>query len=84
MNAISQGLSARTGIDSASAAHAALGIVSNQVDRQAYYLSYLDTFKLIAIFFIIVIPFVVFLRTKKKTSNNNNNADAKAAMLEAH
>jgi DHA2 family multidrug resistance protein len=33
-------------IDSASASHAALGILSNQVDRQAYYLSYLDTFRL--------------------------------------
>ncbi|MBV9961628.1 MAG: DHA2 family efflux MFS transporter permease subunit [Parafilimonas sp.] len=68
----------RTGIDSATAVHSALGILSAQVDRQAYYLSYLDTFRLIALFFIIVIPFVIFLRAKKKTPGNN------AAMLEAH
>ena len=78
LNTIAHGLSSRINIDSASAAHAALGIINNQVERQAYYLSYLDTFKLIALFFIIVIPFVIFLRAKKKTPGND------AAMLEAH
>jgi len=82
LNTIAHGLSARTNIDSVSAAHTALGIISNQVDRQAYYLSYLDTFKLIAIFFIAVIPLVGFLRTKKKTIVNNEAA--KAAIMEAH
>jgi len=78
LNTIAHGLSSRVNIDSASAAHAALGIINSQVDRQAYYLSYLDTFKLIAIFFIAVIPLVGFLRTKKKKAGNE------AAMLEAH
>jgi DHA2 family multidrug resistance protein len=82
LNTIAHGLSASANIDSASAAHAALGIINNQVDRQAYYLSYLDTFKLIAIFFIAVIPLVGFLRTKKKT--NGNGEAAAAAMMEAH
>jgi DHA2 family multidrug resistance protein len=78
LNSISQNLTARSGMDSTTAAHSALSIVSNQVDRQAYYLSYLDTFRLIALFFIIVIPFVIFLRAKKNTPGNG------AAMLEAH
>lgn len=81
LNNISQSLTARSGIDSASAAHSALSIINNQVDRQAYYLSYLDVFRLIALFFIIVIPFVIFLRTKKKTNGNDNAA---AAAMEAH
>lgn len=78
ITATAQGIAARSGIDSASAVHAAIGVLDKQVDRQAYYLSYLDTFRLIALFFIIVIPFVIFLRTKKKTVENNE------AMLEAH
>ena len=80
LHTISQSLTARTGIDSASAAHSALAIVNSQVERQAYYLSYLDAFHLIAIFFIAVIPFAGFLRTKKKTFNK----EAAAAMMEAH
>jgi DHA2 family multidrug resistance protein len=80
LTTIAGGMTARTGMDSASAAHAALAIVNSQVDRQAYYLSYLDTFKLVAIFFIAVIPLVGFLRTKK----NKPDKEAEAAMLEAH
>ncbi len=79
--AITQGLSAHMNIDSSSAAHGALAILNNQVDRQAYYLAYLDTFNLIAIFFALALPLVVFLRTKKKTVNNGG---ASKAMLEAH
>jgi len=80
LNTIAQGLTSRTGADSASAAHAALAVISSEVDRQAYYLSYLDTFKLIAIFFIAVIPLVVFLRTKKTGADEQ----AKAAVMDAH
>jgi len=81
LNTIAHGLSSGTNIDSASAAHTALSIINSQVDKQAYYLSYLDTFKLIAIFFIAVIPLITFLRTKKKT---NGNGEAAAAVMEAH
>ena len=79
LGSISQGLMSRTGVDSATAAHSALSIVNMQVDRQAYYLSYLDTFRLIALFFILIIPFVTFLRAKKKTFNGNGGA-----AIEAH
>jgi DHA2 family multidrug resistance protein len=57
-------------------------MISNEVDRQSYYLSYLDTFRLVTFFFIAVIPLVVFLKTK-----NQPQADkvaAKLAMAEAH
>ena len=79
LNSISQGLTSRAGIDSATAAHSALSIVNMQVDRQAYYLSYLDTFRLISLFFIVIIPFVTFLRAKKKTFGGENSA-----VMEAH
>jgi len=80
INATAQGIASRSGIDSASAVHAAIGVLDKQVDRQAYYLSYLDTFRLIALFFVLVIPFVVFLRAKKKTAEQG----PPAAVLEAH
>lgn len=70
------------GSDSLTAASKAYAMVNGAVDKQAYYLSYLDTFRLIAIFFVLVIPLVVFLRTKKKT--NGNGAAAAAALAEAH
>ena len=77
-NTITNGLISRTGVDSITAAHSALAVLNAQVDRQAYYLSYLDTFRLIALFFIAVIPFVVFLRAKKKA------AGPAGAVIEAH
>ena len=80
INGMTQNFIAKTG-DSATAATKAYALINSSVDRQAYYLSYLDTFRLIAIFFIIVMPLVVFLRTKKKT---NVNGAAAAALAEAH
>jgi len=52
------------------------------VARQAYYLAYLDTFRLISIFFICLLPFVFLLRTKK-LSPEEAAAMAKAA-AESH
>jgi DHA2 family multidrug resistance protein len=63
---ITQGIIAGSG-DVAGASTKALATINNIVDRQAYYLSYLDTFRLITIFFVLVIPLVVFLRVKKKS-----------------
>ena len=67
LNIISQGLISR-GSDVAGAGTKALATVNNIVDRQANYLAYLDTFRLIGIFFIIALPMVVFLRVKKKSA----------------
>jgi DHA2 family multidrug resistance protein len=80
VNGIAQNFIGKTG-DSTTAVSQAYGLVSSSVDKQAYYLSYLDTFRLIAIFFIIVIPLVAFLRTRKKTADNGAGA---AALAEAH
>ena len=67
LNIISQGIISRGG-DAAGAGTKALATVNAIVDRQANYLSYLDTFRLIGIFFIIALPMVVFLRVKKKSA----------------
>jgi DHA2 family multidrug resistance protein len=79
---ITQGIIAKTGADLTSATHTAHAMISSMVDRQAYYLSYLDTFRLIALFFVIVIPLVVFLKVKKKTPEEEKAVAA--AVSEAH
>lgn len=81
INSVAQGLAAKTG-DAATATTKAYATISAAADRQAYYLAYLDTFRLIAIFFIVVIPLVVFLKAKKKTPQEE--AAAKLALSEAH
>ena len=81
LHTLTQGLIARTGSDLATAQTKAMAIINGQVERQAYYLSYLDAFRLIAIFFIAVIPLVVFLRNKKQPAPSK---EASAAMEAAH
>ena len=66
INSISQGVISKTG-DIAGATTKAYASLNSTVDRQAYYLSYLDSFRMIGVFFLLVIPLVVFLRVKKKT-----------------
>jgi DHA2 family multidrug resistance protein len=78
---LSASVGQRTG-DFATAGQKALTIINASVDRQAYFLSYLDTFRLVGIFFICVIPFVVFLRVKKK--NNQDPNEMMKAAAEAH
>ncbi|NML19793.1 DHA2 family efflux MFS transporter permease subunit [Pseudoflavitalea sp. G-6-1-2] len=85
LNAITQSMITKTG-DAATAGTKALSMIDRAVDKQAYYLAYLDTFHLIGIFFIVVIPLVVFLR-KKKTNAPPAPIDQKAvkeAMEAAH
>ncbi len=65
LNTISQGIAARTG-DVAGATVKAQKVIDLAVDKQSYYLAYLDTFHLVGIFFLAVLPLVFFLRTKKK------------------
>ncbi|GAB4044504.1 DHA2 family efflux MFS transporter permease subunit [Spirosoma litoris] len=52
------------------------------VDKQAYLLAYLDTFRLVGVFFLLILPLVYFLRTKKKSAAEI--ALAAKAMSEAH
>ena len=82
LNNIAQNFVNKGGVDLGTATTKAYGVISNTVDRQAHYLAYLDTFRLVALFFILVIPLVVFLRTKKTIPQNS--PAAKAAIAEAH
>jgi MFS transporter, DHA2 family, multidrug resistance protein len=52
------------------------------VVKQAYYLAYLDTFRLISIFFILIFPLLYFLRTKKLSAQDA--AIAAKAAAESH
>jgi len=79
---IAQNFVAKSGADMTTATTRAYALISNAVDRQAYYLSYLDTFRLVTIFFVAVIPLVAFLRIKKQEPTNK--AAAAAAIAEAH
>jgi len=79
-------LTAQTG-DAATATLKAYKLMDLNVDKQSYYLAYLDTFRLIGIFFLLVIPLVVFMRVKKKQAAAAAPVDAKAikeAMEAAH
>lgn len=82
LSTITQGIISKTGDAASTAAGKALGILNGTVERQAYYLSYLDTFRLIGIFFLIVLPLVMFLKVKKKTKEET--AAAMKAASEAH
>jgi len=77
-----QAFVSKSGADITTATTKAYAMISSAVDRQAYYLSYLDTFRLVALFFIAVIPLVAFLRTKKQ--GEEEKQAAKLAVAEAH
>ena len=79
---ITQGLISRTG-DAASAVVQTYKSIDLSVDRQAYFLSYLDTFRMISLFFIIVFPLIFFLKFKKDKKASLNN-EAKQALEGAH
>ncbi|MGL5945286.1 MAG: hypothetical protein ACRCZV_03900, partial [Sediminibacterium sp.] len=65
---MAQNIAARTGDAISLANTKALGFMNLSVDKQSYFLAYLDTFRLIGIFFVLTIPLIIFLRTKKKTA----------------
>ncbi len=81
LTALTNGMIAKTG-DATTAAQQALTILNLSVDKQAYLLSYLDTYRLISLFFIAILPFIFFVKPKKKKAEEAAAA-AKAAM-EAH
>lgn len=81
MQTIVGGLISRTG-DAFNATQQALTLLDYRVNLQAYYLSYLDTFRLIAFFFVAVFPLIFFLKLKKQTAAPT--AAAKEAMEAAH
>jgi MFS transporter, DHA2 family, multidrug resistance protein len=81
-NNLAQNFVNKGGVDIGTATTKAYAMINNTVERQAHYLAYLDTFRLVALFFIIVIPLVGFLRVKKTAPTDQ--AAAKAAIAEAH
>ncbi len=82
LNTITTGIVARTG-DAVTAATQANRFLSLAVDKQAYLLSYLDTFQMISWFFIAVLPLIFFINPKKKETTELSD-EAKEAMREAH
>jgi DHA2 family multidrug resistance protein len=52
------------------------------VTKQAYYLAYLDTFRLVSIIFICIFPFIFLLRTPKRSKAEINKLNKAAE--EAH
>lgn len=57
-------------------------ILDRMVDRQAFLLSYLDTFRLVGVFFVLVLPLTYLLRTRKQTAAEV--ALAAKALADAH
>jgi DHA2 family multidrug resistance protein len=64
---ISQTMAQKTGqlIESGNIAYKQIDLM---VTKQAYYLAYLDTFRLVSIIFILIFPFVFLIKTPKKTT----------------
>jgi DHA2 family multidrug resistance protein len=81
LNGAIQNSMARTGNSLSEATTIAYTQLNYAVEKQAYLLTYLDTFKLISFFFILVFPLVFFIRVKKKAPPT---AAEKEALSEAH
>jgi DHA2 family multidrug resistance protein len=82
-NGAFQSMVSQTG-DSTTASLKAYKLIDLAVDKQSFFLAYLDTFRLIGIFFLLVLPFVVFLRVKKKSAVVVDTKAVKEAMEAAH
>jgi MFS transporter, DHA2 family, multidrug resistance protein len=66
--------------DAMTAAEQASRLLNAQVDKQAYLLSYLDTYRMISGFFICLLPLIFFLKGAKKA----DAAQAARAAADAH
>jgi DHA2 family multidrug resistance protein len=73
------GAVAAKGVNALDAHQVGLSLLDNVVTRQAYVLTYLDAFRIVGIFFILVLP--VMLLVKK---NNVSAAAMKEAAEHAH
>lgn len=79
---ITNAIIGRTGVDPVTATKMAYNALDLAVERQSYFLAYLDTFRLISLFFIVVFPLIFFLKLKKE--GPVDQGAKKAAMAEAH
>lgn len=82
-NGAVQNFTAKTG-DAYNASEVAYRQISFAIDKQAYLMSYLDTFRLVSYFFIAVFPVIFLVRSAKKKSEASTDEAAKAAMDAAH
>lgn len=82
LNILIQGAMSRSGTAITEATQVAYQQMNLMVNKQAYLLTYLDTFRLISMFFIVVFPLIFFIKVKKKTAAPD--AAAKEAMESAH
>ena len=82
VNTLVQGIISRTGAELNTASQMAYQQLNYAIEKQAYLLTYLDTFRLISVFFIVVFPLILFIRVKKKDAPPS--AAAQMAMEEAH
>ena len=80
-NLLKMNFMSRSG-DMLTAGNQALKQMELMLDRQAYYLAYLDTFRIVSIFFLCVLPFVFFLKRKKQSLTEI--AQATKAAAESH
>lgn len=81
LNTMVQGMMGRTGAALSDATDMAYKQLNYVVEKQAYLLTYLDTFRLVSMFFIVVFPLVFFIKIKKRPAPS---AAAREAMEEAH
>ena len=82
LEALKRGMMSVSGdaVQATAQAYRQLGLM---VDKQSYLLAYLDTFRVVSIFFIAIMPLLFFMRTKKKTAEEAA-AQAKLAAEAAH
>jgi DHA2 family multidrug resistance protein len=80
LSTLTQGFMARTGATFEAATQQAYGVLDFTVNKQAYLLSYLDTFRLISVFFALIFPLLFFIPKVKPA----NDAAKKKAMEDAH
>lgn len=82
LNSLVQGVMNRTGVAVTEATQVAYQQMNLIVSKQAYLLTYLDTFRLVSVFFMLVFPLIFFIKVKKKKTAPD--AAAKEAMEGAH
>jgi DHA2 family multidrug resistance protein len=80
LNGITQNIIAKTGASIELATQQAYSILEMALNKQAYLLSYLDTFRLISVFFVICFPLMFFIPRKKAV----DGVEASKAAAEAH
>jgi MFS transporter, DHA2 family, multidrug resistance protein len=81
LNTMVQGMMSRTGAAFNDATAMAYKQMNFVIEKQAYLMTYLDTFRLISLFFMAVFPLVFFIRIKKREIQS---PAAKASMDETH